>query len=97
MSRVFLDTSYILALELKRDRHHALVQQHWQQVQAALLKLVTTSYVFDEVVTFFHSRGQHAKAVEVGNNVLRSSIGPVRSRGRGTLSRGMGLFSAVSG
>src|SRR5207248_897756 len=34
--------------------------------------LVTTSYVFDEVVTFFNSRGQHAKALQVGNNLLQS-------------------------
>jgi len=30
-------------------------------------RLVTTSYVFDEVVTFFNSRNRHAKAVEIGN------------------------------
>jgi predicted nucleic acid-binding protein len=28
--------------------------------------------VFDEVVTFFNSRNQHAKASEIGNRLLRS-------------------------
>jgi predicted nucleic acid-binding protein len=38
----------------------------------ALPRPATTSYVFDEVVTFFNSRGAHAKAVQVGNNLLQS-------------------------
>ena len=46
--------------------------QHWQQIVAEIPKLVTTSYVFDEVVMFFNNRGHHAKAVQVGNNRLRS-------------------------
>lgn len=45
---------------------------HWQQVRSSRPAFVTTSYVFDEVVTFFNSRGYHAKAVEVGNTLLHS-------------------------
>ncbi len=41
-------------------------------VVTALPRLVTTSYVFDEVVTFFNSRGAHAKAVQVGSDLLES-------------------------
>jgi uncharacterized protein len=29
--------------------------------------------MFSEVVTFFNSRGHHAKAVQIGNNLLRSA------------------------
>jgi predicted nucleic acid-binding protein len=39
---------------------------------AATPRLVTTSYVFDEVVTFFNSRGRHEKAVEIGGNLIRT-------------------------
>src|SRR5713101_7100831 len=72
MNAVFVDTGYLLALELANDQHHQDATRHWQGVVRALPRLVTTSYVFDEVVTFFNSRGQHAKAIQVGNNLLQS-------------------------
>lgn len=72
MTAVFIDTSYLLALELANDQNHPAAVGHWHQVNKALPRLVTTSYVFDEVVTFFNCRGSHAKAVEVGKTLLRS-------------------------
>src|SRR5438552_1557282 len=72
MKPVFVDTSYLLALELANDQNHQAAKLHWQQVVIASPSLVTTAYVFDEVVTFFNSRGYHAKATQVGNSLLRS-------------------------
>jgi len=72
MNAVFVDTGYLFALEITNDQHHQAAIQHWQGIVAALPCLVTTSYVFDEVVTFFNSRGQHTKAIQVGNNLLQS-------------------------
>jgi predicted nucleic acid-binding protein len=72
MTTVFIDTSYLLALELSNDQNHAVSLRHWQGIIKALPHLVTTSYVFDEVVTFFNSRGHHSKAVQTGNKLLRS-------------------------
>jgi len=72
MNAVFVDTGDLLALEITNDQHHQAATRHWQGIVAALPRLVTTSYVFDEVVTFFNSRGRHAKAVQVGNNLLQS-------------------------
>jgi len=74
MNQVFLDTGYVLALELANDQNHRLVTDHWRHLGDGLPSLVTTSYVFDEIVTFFNSRGHHEKAVEVGNRLLQSTM-----------------------
>lgn len=70
---VFVDTSYLLALELKNDQNHKIANKHWQDFVKDSFSLVTTSYIFDETVTYLNSRGFHDKAVEVGENLLLSS------------------------
>ena len=59
MRPLFIDTGYLLALELAHDQNHSMAKQHWQSLLDALPPLITTSYVFDETVTFFNSRGDH--------------------------------------
>ena len=73
MNEHFVDTSYLLALELANDQNHQMAKGHWQQLTSDLPPLITTSSVFGEVVTYFNSRGHHQKAVGVGNNLLKSS------------------------
>jgi predicted nucleic acid-binding protein len=48
----FLDTSYILALEIKNEYAHHQVIQNWSNLAISKPFLVTTTYVFDEIVTF---------------------------------------------
>lgn len=72
MRSLFLDTSYVVALEAVDDQHHDLALAYWQDLSRSLPHLVTTSYVFDEIVTFFNSRNRHAKAVEIGKLLLAS-------------------------
>lgn len=59
-------------METTDDQNHLSASRHWQDFLKTLPPLVTTSYVFDEIVTFFNSRKRHEKAVEVGNNLLKS-------------------------
>jgi predicted nucleic acid-binding protein len=70
---LLLDASYLVALEASDDQNHKAAALHWPKLLKALPPLVTTTYVFDEVVTFFNTRGRHEKAVEVGNNILESA------------------------
>ena len=71
---MFIDTSYLLALELKKDQNHSVAQQHWQKLMLAPPHLITTSYIFDELVTFLNSRSYHTKAITIGKTLLTSSF-----------------------
>lgn len=73
MNHLFLDASYVIALEIANEQNHLAASSHWQSLDRKNTRLVTTSYVFDEIVTFLNSRRLHAKAVEIGNRLLSSS------------------------
>lgn len=72
MSALFIDAGYLIALEASDDQNHEAAARHWRGLLKSLPPLATTSYVFDEVVTFFNSRSRHAKAAELGNRLLQS-------------------------
>lgn len=72
MRRFFLDTGFLIALESSDDQHHKAAQDFWHPFLETGTVFVTTSYVFDEVTTYFNSRAHHSKAVEVGQNLLES-------------------------
>ncbi len=71
---LFVDTSFILALELTDDQHHDSALKCWRSLATRQPTLVATSYVFDEIVTSFNSRNRHDKAVEIGNRLLTSTV-----------------------
>lgn len=71
-NQFFLHTGYLIALEVADDQHHESALKHWQTLIISLPRLVTTSYVFNEVTTFFNSRHRHSKAVEIGMRLLSS-------------------------
>jgi hypothetical protein len=72
MRSIFVDTGFIIALESVTDQNHEKALQQWNELIKDLPVLVTTTYVIDEIVTFFNSRSRHAKAVEIGNRLMSS-------------------------
>jgi predicted nucleic acid-binding protein len=70
---VFLDAGYLIALEPARDQHHDAAVRHWQEFVHSRRALITTSFVLDEVITYFNSRDHHGKAVQIGTRFLASS------------------------
>lgn len=71
MGKVFLDTSFLVALEDKRDQDHQSAQNYWNQAKGSVTP-VTTSYICDETVTLFYKRNLHEKAVEIGERLIHS-------------------------
>ena len=75
MTHALVDSGYLAALEVSNDQYHGRASMHWKQTRtSSSLNLLTTSFIFDELVTFLNSRGQHAKAVEVGEQLLQSQL-----------------------
>ena len=74
MTAYFPDTGFLIALEAADDQHHVAAVTLWNDIRNQRVSFVTTSYVFDEVVTFFNSRGHHAKAVSIGETPLTSKL-----------------------
>jgi predicted nucleic acid-binding protein len=72
---VFIDTGYLLALELRTDQNHQQALEHWRSIRKDGLPgraLVSTTYVFDETITYLNARGLHVSAVKVGKRLLAS-------------------------
>ncbi len=72
MTPLFIDTGYLIELEVADDQYHKVAFKHWQNLLKSPLHLVTTSYVFNEVVTFFNSHNYHSKAIETGSRLISS-------------------------
>ncbi|MEQ1603508.1 MAG: PIN domain-containing protein [Pyrinomonadaceae bacterium] len=74
MEPKLLDAAFVIALETSDDQNHRLASQYWLKFQQSSSSLITTSFILDEIATFFNSRDRHKKAVEVIQNFLNSEI-----------------------
>ena len=72
MKPLFLDTGYLIALEASDNKHHRDAVSHWSDLSKKLPPLVPTTFVINEIATFFNSRNRHAKAVEIVTRLMSS-------------------------
>jgi predicted nucleic acid-binding protein len=63
---VFVDTGAWIAMQDRRDAHHAAVADALFSNKS---RLITTDYVLDETLTFLRLRVNHAQAVRFGEYV----------------------------
>lgn len=63
--RVFLDTSYVIALSVRQDQHHGAAAELSARMRGARTRLVTTRAVLIEVANAFARRRYRTVAVEV--------------------------------
>lgn len=74
MNAAFLDSGFLIALESSGDQNHRTAADYWSSHRGHPAVFVTTSFVLDEVLTWFNNRGHHAKAVQVGEWILQSRL-----------------------
>ena len=75
MTSLFLDTSYLIAVESADDQYYKTASKHWRDLlKSSPRPLVSSSYVLVEVVTLLNNRRLHSKAVELGNSLLSSRL-----------------------
>lgn len=92
MNELFLDAGYLIALEASDDQYHSDAVEYWIDFRPAPVPLITTTFVFDEVVTFFNNRKNHSKAVELGNKLLQSEFVELIGVDEGLFARGWDYF-----
>ncbi|HEX6455869.1 MAG TPA: PIN domain-containing protein [Solirubrobacterales bacterium] len=64
---IFVDTSFLVAGVIERDRHHEAAKRLMPQVAGR--RLVTTNHVRGETWTWIRRRAWHGKAVEMLDNL----------------------------
>lgn len=69
---LFVDTSFLIALESRNDQYHPVAAAYWHEFQQQPEPLITTSYILDETATYFNVRGLHNKAIEIILDVTTS-------------------------
>ncbi len=72
MKHYFLDASFVIAAGLARDQNHERAAKMWPPLLQSGVRLVTTAFIFEEIVTFFNGKGEHALAVHFGNVMVSS-------------------------
>lgn len=92
MNLLFVDTGFLLALELHVDQHHRAAVSCWRSPALKSSVFITTTHVFTEVVTYLNSRGYHDRAVRRGEELWTAAAIRMVPVERSLLAAGWGYF-----
>jgi predicted nucleic acid-binding protein len=71
---VFVDTGALVGRFLEKDQRHPRAEEAMRRLLLEGRQLLSTDYVFDEVVTLVRGRAEHWSAVRVGESILSSEV-----------------------
>ncbi len=90
MEEFFVDTTFLGARFNSQDENHADATSF---LAPGAFRLVTTDYVFDEMVTAILARTRsHRRAADAGRTILDSKVWRLEVLGRGDFDRAWALF-----
>ena len=96
MDEFFVDTTFLVARFNTRDANHANALSFLGELASGSVgafRLVTTDYVFDEVVTVVLTRTRsHRRAADAGRAILDSKAWRLEVLARGDFDRAWTLF-----
>ena len=90
---LFADTSALLAIFIPREEHHVEARRIYQAARAAGRPILSSTDVFNELVTLLRKRAGAEAAVRVGDALLQGAIRFV-SVGADIRARAWALFKA---
>jgi uncharacterized protein len=74
MRTLFLDAGFVIAQQLSTDQHHERALACWAQIAQERARLITTSFVFAEVIAFFSGKGRPELGIAAGRWMLASRV-----------------------
>lgn len=92
--RVFVDSGAWIAGLIRSDQHHARAVTLWEQLRREAVRIVTSTFVLDEVLTFTRYREGLPAARRLGESILRSSLVHLVDVDRHCVDRAWELFTA---
>lgn len=99
MMRIFVDTSAFYALEDKSDRNNQAARAFENELitgTLGLVQLITSNYVFDELITLVRRNLSHQKAVEVGERINTSKVLKIERISLETEAKAWNIFKTHS-
>ena len=91
----FVDTGAWIALTDRRDTYHQEALAVQKQFQSANTRLVTSTYVISETITWLRYNLGHTVAMDFGNKILASSVVTIKDIDNAHFAKAFELFKKL--